>query len=384
VWPESADTVKSKDKTEEPKKLRSGLTTGCCATACSIAAAHSLLGSKQDSIVSVTLPKGKIVELTIKSYQLNNGLVKTSTIKDAGDDPDVTHGAEVFVEIKLITNNEIVLKAAKGVGTVTREGLVLEIGEPAINPVPRKMICEHLQTIAQQYNYAGGFEVAVGVIKGEQLALKTMNPRLGIVGGLSILGTTGIVRPFSCAAYIASIHQGIDVATTNGHRHIAASTGSSSEAVIRDHYQLPEIALIEMGDFVGAVFKHLKNNRDRIVLDKLSICGGFGKMTKLAQGHLDLHSKSSSIDLDFLADQVEKLGGSVALVAQVKSANTSIEVLKLCQLKNIDLANQICQLALSTARKIVPSNIALEVWAINRQSLVVGKAVETVIGKASE
>jgi cobalt-precorrin-5B (C1)-methyltransferase len=372
VWPESADNTSK----EEPKSLRSGLTTGCCATACSIAAAHALLGRKKNSVVSVTLPKGKVVELTISSYQLDNGLVKTSTIKDAGDDPDVTHGAEVFVELKLIINKEIVLKAAKGVGIVTREGLAVAVGEPAINPVPRKMIREHLQNIAQQYHYAGGFEVAVGVIKGEQLALKTMNPRLGIVGGLSILGTTGIVRPFSCAAYIASIHQGIDVATTNGYRHIAASTGSSSEAVIRNHYKLPEIALIEMGDFVGAVFKHLRNNCDRIILDKLSLCGGFGKMTKLAQGHLDLHSKTSSIDLDFLAAQVIALGGSDELVAQVKSANTSIEVLKLCQSNNIDLASEICQQALSTARKIVPSNIALEVWAINRQSLVVGKASE--------
>jgi cobalt-precorrin-5B (C1)-methyltransferase len=296
----------------------------------------------------------------------------------------VTHGAEVFVELKLLSSVEIIFKAAKGVGTVTRDGLALAIGEPAINPVPRKMMTEHLEKIAQQYDYQGGFEVSVGVERGGELALKTMNPRLGIVGGLSILGTTGIVRPFSCAAYIASIHQGIDVATTNGYRHIAASTGSSSEVVIQDHYHLPEIALIEMGDFVGAVFKHLKNNRQRIKLNKLSICGGFGKMTKLAQGHLDLHSKASSIDLDFLADQVTELGASAELVTQVKNANTSIEVLKLCQLNSIDLASRICRLALATARKTVPSNIELEVWAINRQSLVVGKAVESSMDKACE
>lgn len=380
MWPESAD----KTKNEEPKPLRSGLTTGCCATACCIAAAHAQLGNKQSSVVSVTLPKGKIVELTIHSFQNADSMVRASTIKDAGDDPDVTHGAEVFIELKLLALAGIVFKAAKGVGTVTRDGLALSIGEPAINPVPRRMMTEHLEKIAQQYNYQGGFEVSVGVEHGGELALKTMNPRLGIIGGLSILGTTGIVRPFSCAAYIASIHQGIDVATTNGYRHIAASTGSSSEAVIRDHYQLPEIALIEMGDFVGAVFKHLKNNHQRIKLDKLSICGGFGKMTKLAQGHMDLHSKASSIDLDFLAAQVTELGASTELVAQVKNANTSIEVLKLCQSNNLDLASKICQQALASARKIVPENIELEVWAINRQSLVVGKAMESSIGKASE
>jgi cobalt-precorrin-5B (C1)-methyltransferase len=386
VWPESADNT----KTEEPKPLRSGLTTGCCATACSIAAAHSLLGKKQSTVVSVTLPKGKIVELTIKSYQCDDSVVRACTIKDAGDDPDVTHGAEVFVELKLIPQQEIIFKAAKGVGTVTRDGLSLAIAEPAINPVPRKMMTEHLQTITQLYDYAGGFEVSVGVVNGEQIALKTMNPRLGIIGGLSILGTTGIVRPFSCAAYIASIHQGIDVATTNGYRHIAASTGNSSEAVIRDHYALPEIALIEMGDFVGAVFKHLKNNHQRLALDKLSICGGFGKMTKLAQGHLDLHSKASSIDLDFLAEQVAELCtdkgyDSIELVTHVKAANTSIEVLKLCQQHDLtlgqELGNKICQQALMVARKIVPDNIELEVWAINRQSLIVGKAVDATVGK---
>jgi cobalt-precorrin-5B (C1)-methyltransferase len=268
----------------------------------------------------------------------------------------------------------------------------LAIGEPAINPVPRKMMTEHLQSIAQHYNYTGGFEVSVGVECGESLALKTMNPRLGILGGLSILGTTGIVRPFSCAAYIASIHQGIDVATVNGYRHIAASTGSSSEAVIRDHYQLPEIALIEMGDFVGAVLKHLKNNRERLALDKLSICGGFGKMTKLAQGHLDLHSKASSIDLDFLADQVAELCSDESnvneLVAQVKNANTSIEVLKLCQQHEpalgLALGNNICQKALAVARKIVPKHIELEVWAINRQSLIVGKASGNAVNETAE
>lgn len=380
MWPESAD----KTKKDEPKPLRSGLTTGCCATACCIAAVHAQLGNIQSSVVSVTLPKGKIVELTIHSFQNTDSVVRASTIKDAGDDPDVTHGAEVFIELKLLATAGIVFKAAKGVGTVTRDGLALGIGEPAINPIPRKMMTEHLEKIAHQYNYQGGFEVSVGVERGDELALKTMNPRLGIIGGLSILGTTGIVRPFSCAAYIASIHQGIDVASTNGYRHIAASTGSSSEAVIRDHYQLPEIALIEMGDFVGAVFKHLKNNRQRIKLDKLSICGGFGKMTKLAQGHMDLHSKASSIDLDFLADQVAELGASTELVEQVKNANTSIEVLKLCQSNNMDLASKICQQALVSARKIVPENIELEVWAINRQSLVVGKAVESSIGKTSE
>ena len=283
MWPESS---------ESPQPLRSGLTTGCCATACCVAAVQALLKQRQPDKVEVHLPRGKTVELVIESYQpIGNG-ISASTIKDAGDDPDVTHGARVFVELRLVAAKGICFKAAAGVGTVTREGLMLAVGEPAINPVPRKMMTEHLENAAYTYGYEGGFEVSVGIEKGDQIALKTMNPRLGILGGLSVLGTTGIVRPYSCAAYIASIHQGIDVARSNGIHHIAATTGSSSEAAIKAHYGLPEMALIEMGDFVGAVLKYLK----KAPVNKISICGGFGKLTKLANGHLDLNSRSSSID----------------------------------------------------------------------------------------
>jgi hypothetical protein len=174
---------------------------------------------------------------------------------------------------------------------------MVAVGGPAINPVPRKMMTEHLGALAAEFGYAGGFEVAIGVENGEALALKTMNPRLGILGGLSILGTTGIVRPFSCSAYIASIHQAIDVARANGIGHVAACTGNASEDAMRAHYGLADIALIEMGDFAGAVLKHLK----RAPVARLSMCGGFGKLSKLAAGHLDLHSRTSSIDLAQLA-----------------------------------------------------------------------------------
>ncbi|MGC3832973.1 cobalt-precorrin-5B (C(1))-methyltransferase CbiD [Moritella viscosa] len=215
MWPESE---------ENKQPLRTGLTTGCCATACCVAAADHLFSRITTDTVNVTLPKGKVVDLSIIQYHFLSPLsTRADVIKDAGDDPDVTHGATVFVELTLTSQSGIVFKAAKGVGIVTREGLALAVGEPAINPVPRQMMTEHLQFMAAEHDYKGGFEVAVGVENGEQIALKTMNGRLGIVGGLSILGVSGIVRPFSCSAYIASIFQGMDVATTNGYTHIAAS-----------------------------------------------------------------------------------------------------------------------------------------------------------------
>ncbi|MFT5706488.1 MAG: cobalt-precorrin-5B (C1)-methyltransferase, partial [Oceanospirillaceae bacterium] len=300
MWQESSETV---------VPLRSGLTTGSCATACCVAACQVLFAKKYPKSVEITLPRGKVVSLDIVDYQLlkddqplSQG-VQVATIKDAGDDPDATHGATLFVQLRLTSVVGITFKAAIGVGTVTKTGLLLAVGEPAINPVPRKMMTEHLENYAKTHQYQGGFEISVGVVDGEKIAEKTMNGRLGILGGLSILGTTGIVRPYSCAAYIASIRQGVDVAASNNISHIAASTGSSSEAVIKAYYQLADTALIEMGDFVGALLKHLKKGQ----VSKLSICGGFGKMTKLAQGELDLNSRKSSIDFEFLADCAHQL-----------------------------------------------------------------------------
>ena len=360
------------ESSEKSIALRTGLTTGTCATACAIASASYLLTQGKLSCVSVTLPKGKTVELQVVTEPLEGPGSRTQTIKDAGDDPDVTHGATVFSEVRLLESPSIIFKAAQGVGTVTRAGLALAVGEPAINPVPRQMMIENLQALSNSLNYGGGFEVSVGVENGEAIAQKTMNPRLGIIGGLSILGTTGIVRPFSCAAWIASIHQGIDVAKANGLVHIAASTGNSSECVIQAKYDLGEMALIEMGDFAGAVLKHLK----RQPIDKLSICGGFAKITKLANGHMDLNSRVSAIDFNHMASVAASLGADEWLQKKIKHANTSIEVLQLCQEKAINLADAICEMALAVACRIVPKQVVVEIFAIDRQSKIVGCAYQ--------
>jgi len=371
MWPESSEAA---------VPLRNGLTTGSCATACCVAAVRALLANKQPASVEITLPRGEKVDLDIIDYQsLENG-IRTATIKDAGDDPDATHGATLFVELRLTDEQGVVFKAAEGVGTVTREGLVLDIGEPAINPVPRKMITEHLQHYALVYHYLGGFEVSVGIENGEQIALNTMNSRLGIIGGLSILGTTGIVRPFSCAAYIASIHQGIDVARANGFTHLAASTGVASERAIKNHYQMNEVSLIEMGDFVGAMLKYLRREKNIIGIGKLSISAGFGKLTKLANGHLDLNSRQSSIDFQQLADIATALGATDALQQEILTANTTIEVFNKTNAAGLDIATVICQRALAVAQAIVHDSIEVEVWAVDRKGLfVANSAGETFI-----
>ena len=379
MWPESGDITGK----ENPQPLRTGLTTGSCATACCVAAAEWLLSGNCISDVTITLPArksssgsaAKQVILIIHSSQPSETGVRVSTIKDAGDDPDVTHGAEIFVELSLLHDQAgIQFHAADGVGTVTRDGLALAPGEPAINPVPRQMMTEHLQVVAQRYDYTGGFRVAVGIVNGEQIAQKTMNPRLGILGGLSVLGTTGIVRPFSCAAYIASIYQGVDVASANGHVHIGASTGNRSEQAIIREYQLSDMALIEMGDFVGALLKYLKQNFEHLKVRKLTICGGFGKISKLAQGHMDLHSRASAIDLDFISQRAGQVGADDRLCKEITEANTSIEAFRLCQSQNIPLADALCADALRTVRSKIPDIIKAEVHAIDRQGNIIGKA----------
>lgn len=374
MWPESS---------EQAKPLRSGLTTGSCATACCVAAAQALLANKHPDEVEITLPKGKVVSLKIEGYETlePETSVRTATIKDAGDDPDATHGALVFVELYLEEKQGVQFISAQGVGMVTREGLVLKVGEPAINPVPREMMQSHLLNAAKVYQYSGGFTVAVGVENGEEIAPKTMNPRLGIMGGLSILGTTGIVRPYSCAAYIASIHQGIDVAAANGLTHIAATTGSTSETAIKTRYELNDMGLIEMGDFVGALLKHLrKEATSSSPIKKVSICGGFGKISKLANGHMDLNSRSSSIDFEQLAEVAKALNADQSVLDKILEANTSMQVFQICRDARILIGDELCKAALNEARRVLrtlPENtVTLEVYSVDRQGQFIGYASE--------
>lgn len=385
MWPESKEPVKGKKPL-----LKTGLTTGCCATACCVAAANSLFRNEYQNLsVSVTLPSrkkhadsaaSKVVELSITELKKESNQIIASTIKDAGDDPDVTHGAVVWVALEKMNTQGVVFIAGEGVGTVTREGLSLAVGEPAINPVPRKMMTEHLENIACEYGYKGGFRVTVGIKNGQSLALKTMNPRLGIVGGLSVLGTSGIVRPFSCSAYIASIHQGVDVAMANGFTHISASTGNLSEQAIQSRYDLNHMAMIEMGDFIGALLKHIKarHKENKPVPRKLSICAGFGKLTKLADGHMDLHNRASSINFEQLSCWAYKLGSTDELNKRIINANTSIEVLKLCHEEDLDLARLVCNEARLKVMSVIPDQVDVEVFAVDRKGNFVGSSNENI------
>ncbi|WP_179379731.1 cobalt-precorrin-5B (C(1))-methyltransferase [Jannaschia marina] len=292
---------------DDTPKLRRGWTTGACATAACKAALQGLWGGAVPARVTIRLPKGETPTFEI----VNPGPATAGVLKDAGDDPDVTHGAEIRVSVAP-SGGGVVFRAGEGVGTVTKPGLPIAVGEPAINPVPRAMMDEVVAELAADYGRAPDVEITVSVPGGAALAAKTWNPRLGIAGGLSILGTTGIVRPFSCAAWIASIHRGIDVARADGLSHVAGCTGATSERVVQALHGLPDHAMLDMGDFAGGMLKYLR----RHPIDRVTVGGGIGKMAKLAQGAMDLHSGRSQVDFMALSDWVG---------ADLTGCNTALE-----------------------------------------------------------
>ncbi len=303
--------------------LRTGYTTGACATAAAAAAATRLLTGAWPDPVEILLPIGRRAVFKLAERDASDAAARAGVVKDAGDDPDVTHGALIRATVRRgAPGGGVVFRAGDGVGVVTRPGLPIPPGEPAINPVPRRMMTEHLADIATRAGAAADLEVEVSVPGGAELAAKTWNPRLGIEGGISILGTTGIVKPYSCAAWIASIHRGIDVARAGGAAHVAAATGATSEKAAQAALGLPDWAMLDMGDFVGGTLKYLR----RHPLPRLTIAGGFAKMTKLGQGARDLHSSRSQVDMAALGRAAAAIGADAAAVAAAPTAMAALDI----------------------------------------------------------
>lgn len=351
--------------------MRYGWTTGACATAATKAAYTALLTGEFPDPVEIVLPKGQRPAFALARQWTADGVAGAAIVKDAGDDPDVTHGALVGASVRVgVPGSGVVFKAGPGVGTVTKPGLPLEVGEPAINPVPRAMMRDVVRQVAAEHGGSGDVLVEVSVDGGEELARHTWNPRLGILGGLSILGTTGIVVPYSCSAWIDSIRRGVDVARAVGHTHVAACTGSTSERVAAQLYGLPEDALLDMGDFAGAVLKYLR----RHPVARLTVAGGIGKLAKLADGHLDLHSGRSQVDFAALAALVEAAGAPADLIAGVRAANTALDALRQCQAAGLPLGDLVARGAWETATGVLgDAPVAVDVVVIDRAGVIVGR-----------
>nr|WP_321463675.1 cobalt-precorrin-5B (C(1))-methyltransferase [uncultured Cohaesibacter sp.] len=352
------------EKAPEEEKLRRGWTTGACATAATKAALVALVSSRFPDPVSIRLPKGQEPSFALDCERLQDDFAEVGIIKDAGDDPDVTHGAQILSKVRFgEAGAGVRYFAGEGVGMVTRPGLPIPVGEPAINPVPRQLMRQVVEELSQEYGFAPDVDITISVRNGEKLAKHTWNPRLGIVGGISILGTTGVVVPFSCSAWIHSIQRGIDVARAEGQTHVAGCTGSTSEKTVRALYHLPEFAMLDMGDFAGGMLKYLRRNP----VGRVTIGGGFAKLTKLAQGHMDLHSGRSQVDFEWLSKRVAQIGGSADLAQEVRQANTALAVLQLCTKAHLDIVSHVAKEAQRTALKILGSGeIALDIVVVAR------------------
>lgn len=339
------------------RELRRGWTTGACATAATKAALLRLWGGTFPRDVTITLPKGETPVFALAHTDAGDGWAEVGITKDAGDDPDVTHGALIIVRVA-VSDGGVTFHAGDGVGTVTKAGLPIAVGEPAINPVPRQMMSDVVAAVAAAHDQLADIAITVSVPGGAEIAQKTWNPRLGIKGGLSILGTTGVVRPFSCAAWIASIHRGIDVARADGLTHVAGCTGATSERIVQDHHGLPDHAMLDMGDFAGGMLKYLAKNP----LPRVTIGGGIGKLTKLMQGAVDLHSARSQVDFAGLATLLDK--------PEIAQVNT---VLEAYQIIGKPLAEVVARGALEQVQLKYP-NMQFDVIVIDRAGGIIGQA----------
>ncbi|MBI2908459.1 MAG: cobalt-precorrin-5B (C(1))-methyltransferase [Chloroflexi bacterium] len=353
------------------RPLRTGYTTGACAAAAAKAAAQVLLRQKRVMHVEIALPAGQRVTFPVGRCQFGPDHARCSVVKDAGDDPDVTDGAEICARVSWNESPGIVLEGGEGVGVVTKPGLGLAIGGPAINPVPRQMI---LTSVAEALVSAGcerGVQVVISVLGGEALALKTLNGRLGIIGGISILGTTGIVVPFSTEAYTACISQALSVASAAGCKEVVLTTGRRSERFAQRMLDLPEEVFIQMGDFAGFALEECV----RFGMEQVVICAMIGKLSKLAANHLQTHADSASVEQSFLAEVAADCGADPSQVRAILEANTARQSADILSASGWGKAfERLCQLAAENCRAHVEGGLAVDCILVDFQGNTLGRA----------
>ena len=373
---QSIDGIKEEKDLPEGKKrsLRTGYTTGTCAAAATKAALSTLVNGEKLARVNVSLPKDKniIIDIAWIEYE-NENSVTAAVIKDAGDDPDVTNGAEICVTVSfLATVNKIIIDGGIGVGRVTKPGLGLEIGKAAINPTPLKMIKQAIdEIIGQQYNRYG-LSVTISVPKGEEISKRTDNPRLGIIGGISILGTTGIVIPYSTASFAASIRQSIDVSKAMGSDSVILTTGGRSEDFARGIFgnSIADHAYIQIGDFIGFSIKQCAIKK----IKKAYVIGFIGKLTKMAMGIKQTHVKGSHVDMNFLADLASRCGASNEHIKKIKLANTARHVGELVEQFGINIFYDVlCEEVYKHLSKYSPSELQIKIILLDFNGKIIGK-----------
>ncbi len=356
---------------ESEKKLRTGFSTGSCAAAAAKAATAALLADKAQSEVTILLPNRTPVRFAVARCEFDARSATCSVIKDAGDDPDVTHGAEIFATVELNEEPAIAIAGGEGVGKVTRAGLGLEVGEPDITRVPRRMITESVrQALTDEKRGETGARVTISVPNGAELAKKTLLARLGVVGGIGILGSNGLVTPFSTAAFRASIARAIDVALSAGQRELVFTTGGQSEKfamALLPH--LTETAFIEMGDFAG----YAANWAARKGVRHAIFAGMIGKLSKIADGKKMTHAAGSKVNLELLAAMARKLGADAPIAAQIEAANTARHALEIALAGGLDaLPDEVCAAAAEHLRRFAGAALPISVMLTDFDGKLLG------------
>lgn len=360
---------------EEKKRkgtLRTGYTTGTTATAATKGALYALINGKPMEWVAVSLPKGRSATLKIAWTKNENNGITCAAIKDGGDDPDATHGAEICSTVSFSKNaSNIHIDGGKGVGRVTKPGLGLEIGKAAINPTPLKMLEHAVREVAGHQLEKQGIDVVISVPNGEEIAKKTDNPRLGILGGISILGTTGLVLPYSTASFAASIRQGLDVATAMGADTVVLTTGGRSEDFAKELFKLPDHCFIQMGDFAGYSIKQCAN---KMTIRQVIIAGFIGKLTKMAMGIKQTHVAGSHIDMEFMARLAAECEAPPNVVEEIGSANTARHVSEIIKKNNIiSYYDHVCKRVSEQMHEHAKGQLQIEVVLFEFDGTVIGR-----------
>jgi len=357
-------------------QLKTGYTTGTSAAAASKSALITFLTGKSVEKVQVTLPKGKVVQLKVAWTRINEKSITSAVIKDAGDDPDVTHGAEICSTVESTSNKgEVKIIGGAGVGKVTKPGLGLLLGDAAINPIPMKMITEAIHEVLNLYPEVikkQGLKVIISVPGGEEIAKKTDNPRLGILGGISILGTTGIVLPYSTASFAAAIRQSLDVGIALKADTFILTTGGRSEdfckGLFGDTYV--DHCYVQMGDFAGYSVKQCHDKR----VKKVFIAGFIGKLTKIAMGVKQTHVRGSHVNMEFMAKLAETVGASEEVLKLILDANTARHVSEIIDAHNIKgFYDLICSNAASQLSTYSKNELSIEVIMFDFKGYVIGR-----------
>ena len=346
---------------------RTGFSTGANSAAAAAAATLGLVHGRVPEFVDCVLPNTQRVRFAITDGWTDGQRARAVSIKDAGDDPDATNGARLTVEVERLPGaaGQIVLRGGPGVGIVTKPGLGLDVGGPAINPVPRRNIGDNVRAAGSPILEAGdGIAVTISVPGGDEMAKKTLNARLGILGGISILGTTGIVRPYSTAAFRASVVQAVDVAANQGQTSVVFTTGGRTEkCAMRCFPQLDEACFVQMGDFVKAAFQTaVKQQMRHIVVGAM-----VGKLTKIAQGLSVTHAWREEVDRELIASAAAEVGAPPDLVAEIRAAETARFAAE--RLAELDLAvafhRALAERAIRSLRQRYPGPYRLTVLACN-------------------